>query len=113
MGEAAVVIHVQMGEDHPLHIARPDAQGELGFQRMKAMARQRSHSIEFKRQVAQEFIGGGSLFPLSTPHDISRPLIPLRGQKHEDAPLDESAPTPHLPPPSQAKNSTLAPTLLP
>jgi hypothetical protein len=29
---------------------------------MKAMARQRSHSIEFKRQVAQEFIAGESLF---------------------------------------------------
>jgi len=27
---------------------------------MKAMARQRSHSIEFKRQVAQEFIAGES-----------------------------------------------------
>jgi hypothetical protein len=25
---------------------------------MKAMARHRSHSIEFKRQVAQEFIAG-------------------------------------------------------
>ena len=27
---------------------------------MKAVARQRSHSIEFKRQVAQEFIAGES-----------------------------------------------------
>src|SRR3954462_5962861 len=41
-------------------------QGELGFQGMKAMARQRSHSIEFKRQVAQEFIAGESTrFPQS------------------------------------------------
>jgi hypothetical protein len=32
---------------------------------MKAMARQRSHSIEFKRQVAQEFIAGESLYALS------------------------------------------------
>ncbi len=28
------------------------------------MARQRSHSIEFKRQVAQEFIAGESLYAL-------------------------------------------------
>jgi hypothetical protein len=33
---------------------------------MKAMARQRSHSIEFKRQVAQEFIAGESLYALSS-----------------------------------------------
>ena len=36
------------------------------------MARQRSHSIEFKRQVAQEFIAGESLYALSKRHDISR-----------------------------------------
>ena len=41
-----------------------DLTGELGFQRMKAMARQRSHSIEFKQQVAQEFIAGESLYAL-------------------------------------------------
>ena len=40
--------------------------------RMKAMARQRCHSIEFKRQVAQEFIAGESLYALSKRHDISR-----------------------------------------
>ena len=28
------------------------------------MARQRSHSIEFKRQVAQEFIAGETLYGL-------------------------------------------------
>ena len=39
------------------------------------MARQRSHSIEFKRQVAQEFIAGESLYALSKRHDISRQLI--------------------------------------
>jgi F420H(2)-dependent quinone reductase len=36
---------------------------------MKAMAPQRSHSIEFKRQVAQEFIAGESLYAL-----IVRPM---------------------------------------
>jgi transposase-like protein len=42
---------------------------------MKAMARQRSHSIAFKRQVAQEFIARESLYALSKRHDISRQLI--------------------------------------
>jgi hypothetical protein len=35
---------------------------------MKAMARQRSHSIAFKRQVAQEFIAGETLYGLSKRH---------------------------------------------
>jgi hypothetical protein len=42
---------------------------------MKAMARQRSHSIAFKRQVAQEFIAGETLYGLFKRHDISRQLI--------------------------------------
>jgi transposase len=48
---------------------------------MKAMARQRSHSIEFKRQVAQEFIAGESLYAFSKRHDISRQLIRVWVQK--------------------------------
>jgi transposase len=55
---------------------------------MKAMARQRSHSIEFKRQVAQEFIAGESLYALSKRHDISRQLIRVWG---EAGALDEDA----------------------
>jgi transposase-like protein len=39
---------------------------------MKAMAKQRSHSIEFKRQVAQEFVAGETLYALAKRHDISR-----------------------------------------
>jgi hypothetical protein len=39
-----------------------DLTGVLGFRKMKAMARQqRSHSIEFKRQVVQEYIAGETL----------------------------------------------------
>ena len=50
------------------------------------MARQRSHSIEFKRQVAQEFIAGESLYALSKRHDISRQLIRVwAGALDEDA----------------------------
>src|SRR5438132_13214588 len=58
---------------------------------MKAMARQRSHSIEFKRQVAQEFIAGESLYALSKRHDISRQLIRVGVQKYEAGALDEDA----------------------
>ena len=50
---------------------------------MKAMARQRSHSIAFKRQVAQEFIAGESLYALSKRHDISRQLIRVWVEKYE------------------------------
>src|SRR6266566_829002 len=58
---------------------------------MKAMARQRSHSIEFKRQVAQEFIAGESLYALSKQHDISRQLIRVWVQKYKAGALDEDA----------------------
>ena len=55
------------------------------------MARHRSHSIEFKRQVAQEFIAGESLYALSKRHDISRQLIRVWVQKYEAGALDEDA----------------------
>src|ERR1700674_2418890 len=58
---------------------------------MEAMARQRSHSIEFKRQVAQEFIAGESLYGLSKRHDISRQLIRVWVQRYEAGALDEDA----------------------
>src|SRR3954451_21727169 len=58
---------------------------------MKAMAPQRSHSIEFKRQVAQEFIAGESLYALSKRHDISRQLVRVWVQKYEAGALDEDA----------------------
>jgi transposase-like protein len=61
----------------------------LGFQRMKAMAKHRSHSVAFKRQVAQEFIGGETLHGLSKRHDISRQLIRIWVQKYEAGALDD------------------------
>ena len=53
------------------------------------MARQRSHSIEFKRQVTEEFIDGESLYTLSERHDISRQLIRVWVEKYEARVLDE------------------------
>ena len=39
------------------------------------MTRHRSHSSVFKRQVAEEFIAGETLYALSKRHDVSRQLI--------------------------------------
>src|SRR6516225_2832128 len=61
----------------------------LGFQRMKAMAKHRSHSVAFKRQVAQEFIAGETLHGLSKRHDISRQLIRIWVNKYEAGALDD------------------------
>ena len=55
------------------------------------MPRHRSHSIEFKRQVAQEFIAGETLHGLATRHDISRNLIRVWVAKFEAGAFDEDA----------------------
>ena len=39
------------------------------------MAKHRTHSIEFKSQVAQEFLAGETLHRLANRHDICRNLI--------------------------------------
>ena len=39
------------------------------------MAKYRTYSIEFKRQVAQEYLGGETLHGLARRHDVSRNLI--------------------------------------
>jgi transposase-like protein len=56
---------------------------------MKAMAKHRSHSVAFKRQVAQEFVGGETLHGLSKRHDISRQLIRIWVGKYEAGALDD------------------------
>jgi transposase len=61
----------------------------LGFQMMEAMAKHRSHSVAFKRQVAQEFVAGETLHGLSKRHDISRQLIRIWVGKYEAGALDD------------------------
>ncbi len=39
------------------------------------MAKHRAHSVEFKRQVVQEYLAGETLHTLSKRHDISPNLI--------------------------------------
>ena len=55
------------------------------------MAKHRSHSIEFKRQVAQEFIAGETLHALANRRDISRTLIRIWVKKFEVGAFDEDA----------------------
>ena len=55
------------------------------------MPRHRSHSIEFKRQVAQEFIAGETLHGLAKRHDISRNLIRVWAAKFKAGAFDEDA----------------------
>ena len=62
----------------------------LGFRRMEAMTKHRSHSAAFKRQVAEEFIAGETLHALSKRHDISRQLIRIWVGKFEAGTLDNN-----------------------
>ena len=53
------------------------------------MVKHRSHSIEFKRQIAQEFMVGETLHALAKRHDISRNLIRIWVKKLETGAFDE------------------------
>jgi transposase len=55
------------------------------------MAKHRSHSIAFKRQVAQEFITGETLHGLAKRHDVSRNLIRIWVCKYEEGAFDDDA----------------------
>ncbi len=60
------------------------------------MAMHRAHSIKFKQQVVQEYLGGETLHSLSKRHDISRNLIRVWVQKYEAGEYDEDAVTADL-----------------
>jgi transposase-like protein len=55
------------------------------------MARHRTHSVAFKRQVAQEYVAGETLHSLAKRHDLSRNLIRLWVQRYEAGTFDEDA----------------------
>ena len=55
------------------------------------MARHRSCSIAFKRQVVQEFLGGEALYGLARRHDVSRNLIRVWVAKYEAGALMTSS----------------------
>ena len=53
------------------------------------MAKHRAHSVEFKRQVVQEYLGGETMPGLAKRHDLSRNLIRIWVRKYEAGALDE------------------------
>jgi len=53
------------------------------------VTKHRSHSAAFKRQVAEEFIGGETLHALAKRHDISRQLVRIWVGKFEAGALDD------------------------
>jgi transposase len=55
------------------------------------MAKHRCYSIEFKRQVAQEYLAGDTLHGLAKRHDISRNLIRVWVAKYEAGGFDDDA----------------------
>ena len=55
------------------------------------MAKHRTHSLEFKRQVAHEFLAGETLHSLAKRYDLSRNLIRIWVQRFEAGALDEDA----------------------
>jgi transposase len=88
-----------LGPIYPQLECAPEA-GQVGapgltrgeaFEGWKPMPRHRSHSIEFKRQVAQEYIGGETLHGLAKRHDISRTLIRIWVSKYEAGAFDDDA----------------------
>ena len=71
------------------------------------MARHCTYSIEFKRQVAQEFLGGETLHGLAKRHDVSRNLIRIWVAKYEAGALNDEAQAADLVQQYEAKIATL------
>ena len=55
----------------------------------RPMAKHRTYSADFERQIAQAYLGGETLHGLSKHHDISRNLIRIWVEKHQAGGLDE------------------------
>ena len=55
------------------------------------MAKHRTHSIEFKRQVALVFLAGLTILGIAKRHTICRNLIRVWVQKYEAGDFDEDA----------------------
>lgn len=57
------------------------------------MTRHRTHSVAFKRQVVQEYLGGEPLRGLAARHELSRNLIRIWIEKYEAGHFDEDEAT--------------------
>ena len=53
------------------------------------MAKHRTYTVEFKRQISQEYLAGETLHGLAKRHGISRNLIRIWVEKFEAGVLDE------------------------
>ena len=53
------------------------------------MANNRTYSVEFKRQIVQDFMAGETLHTLARRHDISRNLVRLWVRKFEAGAFDD------------------------
>lgn len=53
------------------------------------MVKYRSHSIAFKRQVAEEYLAGETLHGLAKTHDVTRNLIRIWVAKYEAGEFEE------------------------
>jgi len=58
------------------------------------VTKHRSQIAAFKRQVAEEFIGGETLHALAARHDISRQLVRIWVGKFEAGALDDDGSCP-------------------
>jgi transposase-like protein len=58
------------------------------FQRKEAHGQAPDYSIDFRRQVAQEYIAGETLHGLAKRHDLSRNLIRIWVAKFEAGAFD-------------------------
>src|ERR671926_191125 len=56
------------------------------------MARYRTYTVEFKRQLVEEHLGGVSLTELARRHDISRELLRTWARKYEAGELTGDGP---------------------
>ena len=65
--------------------------GLPGLWRMKTLARHRSPSVAFKRQVAQEDLSGQTRHGLAKRHDLSRNRVRVWVQKYETGARDADA----------------------
>jgi transposase-like protein len=55
------------------------------------MAKHRSHSVTFKRQIVREYLAGETLHGLAKRHDLARNLIRIWVRKYEAGELDDDA----------------------
>lgn len=60
------------------------------------MAKHRTYSVEFKRQVSQEYLSGETLHGLAKRHNVSRNLIRIWVEKYQAGGLDEDVASANL-----------------